>query len=69
MKKILYLLATILLSTVVFAQSMMDFTGGFGVMHKSGKGCLYGLIYFVIGSFIFSVIFWLTHNWLVKKKK
>lgn len=25
------------------------------------------LLYFAIGSLVFSVIFWLTHNWLKKK--
>ena len=30
---------------------------------------LYKLFYFALAVFIFSVIFWLTHNWLVKHKK
>jgi len=68
MRKILYLLATLLMSTIVWA-NMMDFTGGYGVAHKSGKGCIIGLLTFVVGAFIFSVIFWLTHKWLVKKKR
>ncbi|TKJ17551.1 hypothetical protein CEE44_03380 [Candidatus Woesearchaeota archaeon B3_Woes] len=29
----------------------------------------YKLFYFAVAVFIFSVIFWLTHNWLVKHKK
>lgn len=29
----------------------------------------YKLFYFALAVFIFSVIFWLTHNWLVKHKK
>jgi hypothetical protein len=26
------------------------------------------LLYLALGSLVFSVIFWLTYNWLVKKK-
>lgn len=36
------------------------------------KGVAWGLlklVYFVLGTFIFSVIFWATHVWLVKGKK
>lgn len=29
----------------------------------------YKLFYFVVAAFVFSAIFWLTHNWLVKHKK
>jgi len=36
---------------------------GYGLME------LYGVVYFAIDAFIFSVIFWLTRNWLVKGKK
>ena len=42
----------------------------YGVMGGGMFGTgLYGLIYLAIGAFIFSIIFWLTHNWLVKGKK
>ncbi len=28
-----------------------------------------GIVYKLLAAFVFSVIFWLTHNWLVKGKK
>lgn len=28
-----------------------------------------GIIYFALAAFLFSVIFWLTHNWLIKGKR
>ncbi len=50
---------------------MMNMMGGknmaYGMM-GSGMG-IYGLVYFVLASFIFSAIFWLTYNWLAKGKK
>jgi hypothetical protein len=33
-----------------------------------GMGVL-GFVYFALAAFIFSIIFWATHNWLVKGKK
>lgn len=65
MKKILYLVFLILLSSSVLADlgDMM----GYGMM-GTGMFSLFGLIYLAIGAFIFSAIFWLTHNWLVKKR-
>jgi len=39
-------------------------------MMEEGAGWtmgLIGLVYFVLVSFIFSLIFWLTHRWIVKK--
>ena len=41
---------------------MMDQTGYTG-------WALLKTAYFVIAAFVFSVIFWLTHNWLVKDPK
>lgn len=32
-------------------------------------GSLFKVVYLALAAFIFSVIFWLTHNWLVKGKK
>ena len=32
-------------------------------------GSLFKAIYMALAAFIFSIIFWLTHNWLVKGKK
>jgi hypothetical protein len=69
MKKFMYFLLLVLLSISVVATGMMDFTGGYGITHKSGKGCFLGLIYFIVGSFIFSAVFWLTHKWIMKSKK
>jgi hypothetical protein len=49
---------------------MMNMMEGYGMM--SGAGMvgwgLYGLLWFAVASFIFAVIFWLTHNWITKKK-
>jgi hypothetical protein len=44
-----------------FYDNMMSGVGFFGI------GILW-LIYIAIASFIFSVIFWLTHNMIAKKK-
>ncbi len=67
MKRILYPLMLVLLSTFAWAQTtgLMHYKdGGMG----GGSGMLVGLLYFAVGSLIFSVIFWLTHNWLMKKR-
>ena len=32
-------------------------------------GSLLGILWFAIAAFVFSIIFWLTHNWLVPHKK
>lgn len=64
MKKLVYPVMFVLLSTFAFAQT--------GLMHYketgSGSNMLMGLVYFAAMAFIFSVIFWLTHNWLAKKR-
>ncbi len=39
-----------------------------GGMNKMGFGLGAGIICFAIASFIFSIIFWLTYNWIGKKK-
>ena len=43
------------------------------VCGMAGNGMIgwgfYKLFYFAVAVFIFSAIFWLTHNWLVKHKK
>lgn len=64
MRKIIYPMMLVLLSSFVWAQT--------GLMHyrqqpTQGSGLLM-LLYFTVGSLIFSVVFWLTHNWLVKKR-
>ncbi|HII14883.1 MAG TPA: hypothetical protein HA362_01065 [Nanoarchaeota archaeon] len=45
---------------------------GYGGMMGLGIGMGFGLVYFALAAFVFSAIFWLTYNWLVKgnnKKK
>ncbi len=45
-------------------------TMAYGMMGTGMVGAgFYGLVYLALAAFIFSAIFWLTHNWLVKKKK
>ena len=66
MKKTSLILATIMAFPLVTADyGMMG--SGYGMMGY-GWGLL-GLVYFVLAAFIFSIIFWLTYEWLVKKKK
>jgi uncharacterized membrane protein len=69
MKKII-LMPTflVLLSSITIAdyRDMM----GYGMMGGGWAGMgLLGAIYFAFAALIFSIIFWLTHNWLVKGKK
>ncbi len=67
MKKLLYAVISVLMVSSVLADGgMMDFHIVGGGMFG---GWLLGIIYFAIGAFIFSVIFWLTYNWLVKCNK
>jgi hypothetical protein len=69
MKKLVLLLSFLVLlsSTVLADYGMMD---GYGMMGGAGMlGGLLGLVYFALAAFVFSVIFWMTHNWLVKKKR
>ncbi len=58
--------------------NMRDYKAHKGMMYKGGGNMMgYGasglwllkLVYFALAVFVFSVIFWLTHNWLVKKRK
>jgi len=61
----------VLLSVLPVALADGDLMGH-GMM-GSGYGGMFGmgllwLLYFSLGAFIFSVIFWLTHNWLAKKR-
>ena len=66
MKKIVIsgALGMLLAGSAVLA-NMMD-GRSYGSMYGTGLALL---IYFAIAAFIFSIIFWLTHNWLVKEKK
>ncbi len=64
-KTILFGALFALLSQPVLADwGMMGSTGMMG----SGMG-IYGVIYFALAAFVFSVIFWMTHNWIVPKRK
>jgi hypothetical protein len=72
MKKLVLIPAfLVMLSAVVSADyGMMGDYGAYGMMGAGGVGMgLLGLLWLVIGAFIFSVIFWSTYNWLVKEKK
>ena len=50
---------------MVFGMMNGGMMGNLGVI----GGSLLGLIWFALAAFVFSAIFWLTHNWLVKSKK
>ncbi len=53
-------------SAVAFAQACeCDCMGRF----MDGTRAVIGTIAFIIGAFIFSVVFWLTHNWLCRHKE
>ncbi len=73
MKKlfILSLLSPIALPLVVLADSgnMMSYGMMDGwMMDGSGWGAMFlGLIWIVIVSFVFSLVFWLVYKWIIKK--
>lgn len=66
MKKIILLLIMALIVPSVLADygNMM----GSGMMGGVGIG-LYGVVWFVLVTFLFSIIFWSTYKWIVKVKK
>ena len=69
MKKLVYsLIAALLLFAVVASAHMKYYGGRYGMMAAGASGMVCGLIYFAIGAFVFSVIFWWVHNWMTKKK-
>jgi len=70
MKRLIYPTIIVILSSSALADAgdMMGsgmMMGNFGMM----GGGLYSIVCFALAVFIFSIIFWLTHNWLVKNKK
>lgn len=74
MKKIfvLSLLSLMILPLIVQAngEGMMDFDGMMNYKMTWGVKLgmmLFGLAYLVIAFFVFSLIFWLVHNWIAKK--
>lgn len=78
MRKTIFLTMLLLLSTVVmagFGDGTCTMGGSYGGWSVGGKIVMViaGIAYFVLASFVFSVVFWLTHKWLdckcVKKKK
>ncbi|MBU2637892.1 MAG: hypothetical protein KJ955_02880 [Nanoarchaeota archaeon] len=42
---------------------------GYDGMMGWGFGMGFGIAYFALAAFVFSIIFWLTYNWLVKGEK
>ena len=66
MRKMIFLSIMTLMSPSALAQYNM--MGGNGMMSGYGGGLTW-LLYFAILSFVFSVIFWLTYNWLSGKKR
>lgn len=47
----------------------MGFGNGYGMMAGFSWAALFGLIFFLLMSFLFSVIFWAVYNSMVKSKK
>jgi hypothetical protein len=69
MKKMaLFAMLFLIIPSVLADEGMMSGFGMMGGAGMVGMG-LVGLVYLAVGAFVFSVIFWLTHNWLVKGKK
>lgn len=73
MKKILFLLASLILLPLVASADLggmmgcgSNWSGMMGGAGMWGMGFL-GLIYLALAAFVFAVIFWLVYNWLVKK--
>lgn len=72
MKKILFFILLTLVSfpLISFAQygDMMGNMMGYGMMAGGPWWMdLVGLIYLVLISFVFSLIFWLVYKWILKK--
>jgi uncharacterized membrane protein len=71
MKKIIVpisLLSVLSCSVSADWNGMMGYGSSSGMMGGWGMG-IYGVIYFALAAFVFSAIFWLTYNWLVKPNK
>jgi len=66
MKKILF---SVVLSMLLVPSIVLADMGSTGMMGGIFGTSLTWLIYFAIMSLIFSIVFWLTHNWLVKSKR
>ena len=48
-----------------------ELMAGYEMMGSTGMAGMlfFSIVYFSLVAFVFSLIFWLTHNWLVKDKK
>lgn len=72
MKKV-FVLSLLLMALPLMVQAdgdMMGFKGmmGNGTMWGGGWAMmLIGLVYLALASFVFSLVFWLVHKWIVKK--
>ena len=66
MKKIILLVTAILVAPFILAD--YGHMEGYGMMGGVGIG-LYGIISFVLATFIFSIIFWSTYKWITKDTK
>jgi len=42
---------------------------GYGYGMGSSIGVIYGIVWFALAVFIFSIIFWSTYKWIVKEEK
>lgn len=71
MKKILFFILTVIILFVPFFMVRADYYGDDGMGRGAGSSgeilMVLCLLYLLIMFFVFSVIFWLVHNWLVKK--
>jgi len=69
MKRVFLILGIItLIIPLVLADC--DMIGSYGMMGSGMYGMgLLGLIYLVIGAFIFSLIFWWVYRFIIKEKK
>jgi len=66
MKRII--LFWVLILSIPFVLADYGHMGGYGMMGGIGVG-LYGIVWFVLAMFIFSIIFWSTYRWIIKDAK
>ncbi len=65
MKKLILTFIWVLFIPSVLADYRMM---GYGMMSSFGFG-LYSIVWFIIVSFVFSVVFWSTYKLIIKNKK
>lgn len=61
-----YVLSSVLLAPLPVSADMMDY--GYRPYGWPMWMGILGVLYIAVAAFIFSIIFWLTHNWLVPTK-